>query len=81
MKVKANLIQVFAAVLFLCMVVIDLGQDSIGAGAWRMGGGPLDCQQAKLGLSTVSLERVETNFQRQYDTFTVAMCAWIIDLA
>ena len=41
MKVKANLIQVFAAVLFLCMVVIDLGQDSIGAGAWRVGGGLL----------------------------------------
>ena len=36
MKVKANLIQVFAPVFFLPVVVIDLGQDSarrdLGAG-------------------------------------------------
>ena len=36
MKVKANLIQVFAPVFFLLVVVIDLGQDSerrdLGAG-------------------------------------------------
>ena len=39
MKVKANLIQVFASVLFLSVVVIDLGQDSSRTQAWRVGGG------------------------------------------
>ena len=44
MKVKANLIQVFAPVFFLLVVVIDLGQDSQGElRVWNMKSGSVEC--------------------------------------